>query len=377
MPWAEELPSGKYRALYRDRNGKRRSAGTFDHKKRAENAAAAAEADARKLGWRDPNAALRTWGSWCDEWWPTRPVEPGTLQRDAYRRDKYLLPRWGTTALVDITRHDVKAWATSLGADLAPASVQRIVYMFSASLAAAIDAEIITVNPAYRIKITKGETTAQRYLTHDEYSLVDEQLPTDFDQALAAVLVGTGMRWGEATGLQLQRIDFTRAIARVAETWDDTMRRVKPYPKGRRIRDVPIPDWVLERIVPLAQGRTRGLLFERNGMMPIASNWRSRVWVPAVDQSGIGHVRVHDLRHTYASWLIQSGLPLAEVGKLMGHESPMTTQMYAHLQDTDSAKVLRALPRPTRGADVGQTSATSDYTPLRSITPRTAESQGS
>lgn len=364
MPWAELLPSGKYRALYRDRQGKRRSAGTFDHKKRAENAAAAAEAEARKAGWRDPSAGLRTWGDWCAEWWRARPVEPGTLQRDAYRRDLYLIPKWGAVPLAGITRHDVKAWAAALTrSELAPATVQRIVYMFSASMSAAIDAEIITVNPAYRIKIAAGETSTERYLTHDEYSAVDEQLP-EFHQAIGALLVGTGMRWGEAIGAQIQRLDFDRGIVRVAETWDDTMRRVKPYPKGRKIRDVPLPEWVIERLEPLVGGRTRGLLFERDGKMPIASNWRSRVWVPAVEAAGIGHVRVHDLRHTYASWLIQSGLPLAEVGKLMGHESPMTTQRYAHLQDSDPAKVLRAIPRPKRGADVGQTSA-----PLRPTAP--------
>ena len=377
MPWAEKLPSGKYRALYRDRAGKRRSAGTFPHQKAAENAAAVAEADSRKAGWRDPSAGFRTWGDWCAEWWPTRPVEPGTLQRDAYRRDLYLLKQWGDVPLADITRHEVKAWAARLTrSELAPASVQRIVYMFSSSMTAAVDAEIITVNPAYRIKITAGETSSERYLSHDEYAAVDEQLPDAFHQALGALLVGTGMRWGEAVGAQIQRLDFNRGIVRVAETWDDTMRRVKPYPKGRKIRDVPIPDWVIERLEPLVDGRKRGLLFERNGMMPIASNWRSRVWVPAVQTAAIGHVRVHDLRHTYASWLIQSGLPLAEVGRLMGHVSPMTTQRYAHLQDTDPAKVLRAIPRPSRGADVGQTSATDGYAPLRSITPRSAESRG-
>lgn len=375
MPWAEKLPSGRYRAVYRDRHGKQRSAGTFDHKKPAENAAAVAEAEARKAGWRDPSAGFRTWGDWCAEWWPTRPVEPGTLQRDAYRRDLYLLKHWGDIPLADITRHDVKSWAASLtrSSELAPATVQRIVYMFSASMTAAIDAEILTTNPAYRIKIAAGETSHERYLTHDEYSAVDEQLPDDFHQAIGALLVGTGLRWGEAVGTQIHRLDFNRGIIRVAETWDDTMRRVKPYTKGRKIRNVPLPEWVIERLEPLVESRKRGLLFERDGMMPIASNWRSRVWVPAVDAAEIGHVRVHDLRHTYASWLLQDGMSLAEVGKLLGHESPVTTQRYAHLQETDPSRILRAIPRPSRGADVGQTDRVAPYAPLRSIASGSAE----
>lgn len=377
MPWAEQLPSGKYRALYRDRNGKRRSAGTFDHKKRAENAAAAAEADARKLGWRDPNAGMRPWGEWARAWWPTRPVEPGTLHRDSYRLEKYLIPTWEHTPIAEITRHDVKRWATELGAELAPASVQRILYLFSASLNAAIDAELLITNPAYRIKIAKGETSSERYLTTTEFELLLEALPSHYDQVLASVLVGTGLRWGEAIGLQLQRIDFKRGTLRVAEVWDDDMGRLKPYPKSRRIRSVDLPDWVLEMIVELAGDRRSGLLFAKStGRPPSASNWRSRIWVPALQSAGIGHARIHDLRHTNASWLIQDGWSLAEVGAHLGHVSPQTTQIYAHLPPTDRGRILRAIPRPQRGADVGQSIATRDYTPLRSITPCTAESQG-
>lgn len=376
MGYAEELPSGKYRAVYRDHAGKRRSAGTFAHKRAAQKAADVAEVEARKLGWRDPAAGLRTWGSWAETWWPARPVEPGTRKRDQYSLDKYLLTRWGGVALAHITRHDVKAWAAELATNLAPATVQRVVYLFSSSLAAAIDAEILTVNPAYRIQIAKGETNTHRYLTRDEFASVTAKMASPFDVALASFLVGTGARWGEAIGTQVIRLDTTRGLVRIAEVWDDTMRRLKPYPKGRRIRDVPVPEWVLDEIEPLIDGRTNGLVFERNGIKPIASNWRSRVWEPAIAASGIMHARPHDLRHTYASWLIQNGVSLAEVGRLLGHVSPMTTQGYAHLQDTDQSHVLRALPNPRRGANVGQTDASTGYAPLRSITPRTAESQG-
>lgn len=376
MAWAEKLPSGKYRALYRDRAGKRRSAGTYDHKRRAEQAGAAAEADARKLGWRDPDAGERPWGDWATAWWPTRAVEPGTLHRDTYRLEKYLLPTWGAVPLAEISRHDVKVWAMRLGATLSPASVQRIVYLFSASLNAAIDAELLTENAAFRIRIVKGQTSSERYLTHEEFDKLHDAMPTQYDRALASVLAGTGLRWGEAVGLQLSRIDFARGMIRVAEVWDDDQARLKPYPKSKQMRDVPAPDWVLEEIEDLVGERRKGLVFEKStGRPPSGSNWRSRVWVPALEEAGIGHARVHDLRHTCASWLIQDGWSLAEVGQHLGHASTQTTAIYSHLLPTDRGRVLRAIRRP-RGADVGQ-----EPTPLRTIrpapaVPRTEESQG-
>ncbi|MDE2100820.1 MAG: site-specific integrase [Patescibacteria group bacterium] len=369
MPWAEQLPSGKWRAVYRDASGQRRSAGTFDHKRRAETAAAVAETEARKAGWRDPDAGKQTWGTWCESWWNTRAVEPGTLHRDALSRDKHLMARWGKTPIAAITRHDVKAWVTNLSATLAPATVQRILYLFSASLNAAIDAEILTANPAAKIRIVKGQTNTMRFLTHDEFSAVADELPTEYDRALATLLVGTGARWGEGVGVHIPRLDLRRGMLRIAEVWDDEMSRIKPYPKGRKIRDVPMPEWVLEVVEPIIGERTTGLVFDRgNGRPIIASNWRSRVWYPAVERSGVGHTRVHDLRHTYASWLIQAGVPLAEVGRLMGHVSPITTQLYAHLADVDSVRILRALPNPSRGANVGQTDTPPRYTTLRRAT---------
>jgi integrase len=377
MPWTEQLPSGKHRALYRDRDGKRRSAGTFDHKKRAENAAAVAEAEARKIGWRDPSAGLTTWAEWCIAWWPTRGVEPGTAKRDASRRDLHLMPQWANTALVDITRHDVKAWAAALAATgLSPSTVQRCLSLLSASLAAAIDAEIIALNPAQRIRIAQGQTISDRYLTRDEFGALLDQARNKFDAALISLLAGTGLRWGEGVGIQLPRLDMASANLRVADVWDESMRQVKAYPKGKKVRDVPVPEWVLERVTPLVGERRTGFLFDVAGSPPHASNWHRRAWAPMVARSGVGHVRIHDLRHTYASWLIQSGLPLAEVGRLLGHVSPLTTQRYAHLADRPTAHILRALPDPSRGADVGQTDATNRYTPLRLAAGNSAELQG-
>lgn len=378
MAWTEELPSGKFRGLYRDKDGKRRSAGSFVQKKQATKAAIVAENDARKLGFRDPNAGLMLWGDWVETWWPTRQVEPGTAARDRSRLVR-LTERWGTVPLATITRHDVKLWLAELAADdisaegkperhLSPASIQRCLSLFSASLRAAIDAELLQTNPAYRIRVAKGETLEHRYLTRAEFAALVREIPADFDKAIASLLVGTGMRWGEAIGLQVQRIDFDRGIIRVAEGWDDKMRRVKPYPKGRKVRDVPLAPWVGAYLRPLADGRRTGNVWAVDGNPPDYHNWRRRVWLPALKAAKLTDIRIHDLRHTFASWLIQDGVPLEEVGRLLGHISPLTTRIYAHLAESPKEQILAALPDPSRGAAVGQTDATPRYPALRSIT---------
>lgn len=362
MGWAEKLPSGKYRAVYRDAAGVRRSAGTYSHKPAAVRAANAKEDEARKTLRRDPAAYKRAWGEWCDEWWPTRDVEASTLRNDAARRRNHLDPRWSTTPIGTITRQDVRAWAAQLRTDgLGAESVKRCVHLLSASLGAAVDAEAIGANPAARLKLSSGPREQERYLTHEEYDALYDAMPTTADQLILETLCHTGLRWGELAGLHRSRVDIGRRLIRVVETFDEHGSRIKAYPKGKSARDVPLVASLVvafkkvDRVVGpcgvehLAGKCTSGLLFRTAEGKPLRnSNWAHNVWRPAVKRAGIGHVRIHDCRHTYASWLLQAGIPLAEVGRLLGHRSTATTDRYAHLAETPTDAVLGALAAPRK-----------------------------
>jgi len=363
MAWSEKLPSGKYRGVYRDGAGKRRSAGTYTHKAKAEREAAAKEVDARKKLWRDPEAYKLPWGQWADEWATARSVETTTAKADRIRLEKHLKPRWADVPIGSITRHDVKAWAVQLAATpgVGPSTVQRIVHLFSASLTAAMDAEVIETNPAARIKLPGGAREQERFLERDEYDAIREHLPTEQDQLVADVLVGTGVRWAEVAGLHWSRVNLERGVVTVVEVFNESPAEIKPYPKGKRARAVPLTDELVgqlkghkemqEKRVKCGVSHTSGLC--RSGLVfttpkgrPLRnSNW-SPLWREAVEDAEVGHARIHDLRHTYASWLLQEGIPLAEVGRLLGHVSTQTTAKYAHLAETPSEAVRLALATP-------------------------------
>jgi len=356
VAWAEKLPSGRYRGMFRDALGRRRSAGTFTHKPRAERAAAAREEQARRSIFADSEAYRRPWGEWCDEWWPTREVEASTEIVDAGRRRVHLDPRWATVPVGAIRRHDVKEWAASMRrAGVGPGTVQHAVHLLSASLNAAVDNEIIESNPASRIKLPGSAQAQERYLTLEEYAAVVEELPTSYDQLLVEMLAYTGLRWGEVAGLHWNRVDLGRGLVRVVETYDERSGVIKAYPKSRRLRSVPLTRRLVTQLAEVDRTSECGLQHKvgvcRSGLVFTSdegnvvrnSNWSSRVWRPAVERAAIGHCRIHDLRHTYASWLLQAGRPLAEVGQLLGHVSPATTQRYAHLAEAPYDAVLAAL----------------------------------
>ncbi len=353
-----ELPSGRYQARYRDSQNRERSAGVYDHKKQAAAKADEAERKARGTYWRDVDAGRKPWGAWADEGWlPARVVAASTEKGDTYRLENHLRPKWGRTPVAAITRTDIKTWAAELRrSGMGPETVRRCVHLLSASLVAAVDAEIIDSNPAARLKLPSGGTDTERYLTRDEYSTLRQLMPTPNDQLIADMLVYTGLRWGELAGLHRPRLDTGRQMMRVVETYDEASGKIKAHPKGGKARDVPLTPELVAQIDRMpATGRTCGvehetgrcpgplLLTTEQGKVLRNSNWASRVWVPAVRDSGIGHTRIHDMRHTYASWLLQKGIPLAEVGRLLGHVSSITTQRYAHLAEMPSAAILAAL----------------------------------
>lgn len=362
MAWAEKLPSGRYRGVYRDGAGKRRSAGTFTHKAKAEREAAAKEVEGRKLFWRDPEAYKRPWGEWADEWMTARQVEASTGKSDGVRRRKHLDPKWGDVPLGSITRHDVKAWAVQLRrTGISPSTVQRIVHLFSASLNAAMDAEVIETNPASRIKLPKGAQEQERFLTHEEYAAIRDHLVDTDSQLITDLLVNTGLRWSEMAGLHWSRVDLERGVLMVVEVYDEVESMIKPYPKGRQARTVPLTEGLVAGLEEHQRSRGRGkscglehstgvcrsgLVFSTSTGRPLRnSNWAAG-WRTAVLSADVGHARIHDLRHTYASWLLQRGIPIAEVGRLLGHVSTQTTAKYAHLADSPNEAVRLALAAP-------------------------------
>lgn len=334
MAWTRQLKDGTYKGAYRDAYGKRKTLpGTYIQKRHAQRAAEAKEEEARRLRHKDTPV---TWGQWCEQWLAHRDVAESTRLTDEQRINSHVLPKWGKVALSDIKRGDVKRWATDLKQNHAPNTVNRIVGILNTSLREAVDQELISVNPAQGVRLSVGEVTHERFLTKTELDRVCARMSPEWAR-LARFLAYTGLRWGEAVGLQAKRVDRERGMILVAEVWDDKAGELKAYPKGKKRRTVPCPEWLIDGL-----RLSDPILPSPRGKRPAIRNFR-RALDDAADSADIERLRVHDLRHTYASWLIQAGVPMEEVRKLLGHTSVQTTQRYAHLADTPADSVLAAL----------------------------------
>lgn len=174
-------------------------------------------------------------------------------------------------------------------------------------------------------------------ISHNDFARLLDAV-TEHYRPLVALLAGTGLRWGEATALQPEDFDLDghSPTVRVSRAWKKGASG--PYlgaPKSRRgIRTVTLGTSLVELLRPLVEATARGdLVFTSPAGSRVQSqHFAYRVWRPALERAGLDHLRVHDLRHTHASWLIAAGVSLPVIQRRLGHESIKTTvDVYGHL----------------------------------------------
>ena len=367
MPWSRARRGGdgavRHTGYYRDPAGRTRSAGTFASERAALKAARRAEGKVEDGSWIDRTAGRVTFADYVEHvWWPSRHLEVST--RAGYRSylDKHFLPYFGTMAMAEILPSTVQGWVTqAVECGLSARSVVKYHVMLHGVFKRAVRDRVIAYNPCADTELPKVVAKKARILTPEEFDRLLTCVPPRF-VPLVLTEIETGLRWGELIALRPRHIDFLRRTVTIEETIVEVSTKVsptgermvvKPYPKDDEPRILTVSPQMLEllaaRIKALRLGRD-DLLFpstEIAGGRPLSRNtFRTRVWLPAVEAAGLGfHVRMHDLRHAHASWLLAGGADLKSVMDRMGHSQIQTTQRYLHSLPDGDDKALAAFQR--------------------------------
>jgi len=358
MAWVEHVKTtGTHKAWWRDNQGRKHSKSGFTQRAAALRFAGEEESKTRR-GERAYTAKGPTWGQWADRWLQLRTVEPQTARGDGYRLANHVRPQWDHWRLSTIETDDIQAWVNQLRTQpLSPATIRLIYHLFAASMKAAVGRHI-NATPCRGIVLPTLPPKQDRGLTRVEFDRALYYLTSDTVRTAVTVLAYTGLRFGEMAGLHWDHVHLDTGLIIVAETWDTAAKAIKPYPKSKNPRPVPLPLPALTALKehPRAEGGSCGiphmrgaqcrspLVFLSRDHRPLeASNIRARHWLPALQLAGIQPARLHDLRHSYATWLRESGVDLETVQELLGHGSITTTQRYRHIGPGMYADVLRAL----------------------------------
>jgi integrase len=270
---------------------------------------------------------------------------------DLYRSQlhRHLIPRLGRRRLVLITPDDVVAVSRELQADgLSPWTVKRILGAVSSVFTYALRRGYITMHPFHRLERDERPhplRSEQRVLNKTELARLVAACPQRY-RPLLATGAYTGMRLSELLGLSWQDVDFAGGVIRVRHQLARGRRGVPPHritPKTRAsAREIPL----LPQLATVLQQHKRDTRFNAPtdyvfatpiGTPFLHHNVSKRVLRRAATRAGLDrpgrHVRLHDLRHTFASHLIiDIRLDVVHVGRMLGHaRTRMTLDTYTHM----------------------------------------------
>ncbi len=321
-----------------------------------------------------PARAVEVWASQAsdtDEFtvasWCTHHIDHLTGVNEAtrmryrqYVANDIALSKIGSLPLTALTNADVAKWLNGLTG--AAKTIANKHGFLAGALNSAVRARHISANPCDGNRLRRDEPTEMVFLTHAEFAILLDAV-TEPWRPLVEFLAATGCRWGEASALRPGDINLAEGTVDIRRAWryvSGEGYHLGPPKTKRSIRTVDVAADTLGKLDLSAEwvftnsGRGR-----RGDTGPVrAHNFNPNVWAPALVRGRAAGLakkpRVHDLRHTNASWLIQAGVPLTVVQRHLGHESIQTTSdRYGHLDRKSSRVVADVVGNALRSTKAG------------------------
>lgn len=237
----------------------------------------------------------------------------------------HVLQRWGKVPVSNINRQAVSQWlAEKRAGGLAPATVEKIRVVLGRSFELGASWNVPGCdrpNPARGMPRIPLNNARERFLSASEAARLREAASLSKNTQLRSIvdlLLLTGARVGELLQARLEHVDLERRL------W------LIPMSKTGKARHVPLSTAAVDVIAALPRW---------DGCPWLIPNPRTRKpftdlkhpWQTARDAAGLPDLRIHDLRHSAASFMVNSGVDLFAVGKVLGHASVQSTQRYSHL----------------------------------------------
>lgn len=247
----------------------------------------------------------------------------------------HVLPQIGRLYLDDITKRHIVDVISRHSQHAKPSSTNRMITVIQRLFNCALEWQTpgLVENPASNLKKRKDPYKRDRYLTPEELQALwaaIERSSAEMLPYIVRMLILTGARKSEVAQAQWADIDWQQCQWRI------------PKNKSGKVRYVPLSELAIKLLKELKTTSQCPYIFANpKTQKPYVNFYHS--WNTARHEAGIPDVRVHDLRHTYASYLVNMGIPIYEVKEILGHANIATTQRYAHLSHSTLLKTTNLL----------------------------------
>jgi len=265
----------------------------------------------------------------ADSYMPFIKVNKRSWATDESLLRNHIIPAFGHLYMDEFTPQHLMKFISEHKKTHANGSVNRVViivrYMFN--LAIRWNVAGVKSNPTANVPLLEEHNHKERFLTAEETTRLMQEVKRSDNKMLRYIvpmLLMTGARKREVLDLKWSDIDLENRQWRLAEADN----------KSKKVRHIPLSEGALSILsnVPKFEGCNYVFPNEKT-LKPYVSIFCS--WDTCRKAAGLADVRLHDTRHSYASFLVNAGCPIYEVKELLGHSQIKTTQRYAHLsQDT-------------------------------------------
>jgi len=368
MAWSEKRSKGSWRVRYQKADGTLGSVNGFPTKKAADDYADSIESDQRKGTWIDPAAGKVTLEEWSVTWLDALDVAANTETQYRSLLTHHLLPRWGQTALSDITTSSVAAWAKQVRArGYADATVTTMTKLLSMMLADATDERLIPANPVRTRRGQRRRTkrTERLWATPEHVVRIADHAAGLVGPWAAALLITagwTGARWGELCGLQRHNTHLDHARL-VIDSESGALHEVNgrfslgPPKTADSARTITLPPFLVALLrAHLATHDHPHVFVTHEGKHPMRSNFSRRVMRPAADgNENVAKPLIrthpvkpgltfHSLRHSHKTWMIEDNIPEIAQARRLGHTlHDEIREIYSHVGPTVGPRLLDSL----------------------------------
>ena len=363
------LPSKRFQASYW-RNGQRHVASsTFVTATEAKDWLTTENAKVLRGSWIDPSAGNVTFHELSAQWLAANPGKrESTVARDEIALRRHIRPTFGDRRIVSITPVDIQSLVSRWSQVQAPGTTRRTYDVLRAVFSYAVRSDLLVRSPCRGIHLPELIAHERDLVTPDDVSRIAEALPEPYRLTVwfGAVL---GLRWGEVAGLRVKRVDVFGKTISIAEqvTRGRGGRPLLSPPKSKAgVRTLSIPSALAEMITihmagaGLTAADAEAFLFANDSGGPLDyTNFRRRIWLPAITKAGFKRVGFHDLRRAAATALVTELVDIKTVQMRLGHSDPrLTLAVYAQATteaDKGAAQRLgakffsRGIPREKAG----------------------------
>lgn len=270
-----------------------------------------------------------------------------TMRTKKYIVELKILPYFGDKRVNDITAADIRQWQNELiKMGYSPTYLKTINNQLSAIFNYAVRYYDLKSNPCVKAgSMGKSKAEEMDFWTGEEFrKFIDSVMNKRLSYMAFMTLYWTGMRMGELLALNSKDIDLEKRTISITKSYQRLGKKdvITPpkTPKSKRV--ITIPEFLAADIKDYMDSLYD--LQENDRLFPITKYYLEHEMQRGIKESGVKRIRVHDLRHSHASMLIELGFSPLEIANRLGHEKVETTlNTYAHLYPNKQTKLAERL----------------------------------